>query len=189
MGVFLFLFCVLGYSIVGRFPTTRSNWCASSCSWPLIHRYLEDFRSDVFQLRSTNFRRPLYLTLHTIRFSALSPSTQHQPLRRLTLSRRNVQPTRQIWTPCVLIITVTHLLNRFLVVVFHHRCFVITFIFFVFSFLGSGLSWRPLRWILCSDICSASSISHPDQCSPIPFKGVVLDRVKGLCMGHAPVHH
>jgi hypothetical protein len=86
MGVFLFLFCVLGYSIVGRFPTTRLNWCASSRSCPLIHRYLEVFRSDVFQLRSTNFRRPLHLTLHSIGFSVLSPSTQHQPLHCPALS-------------------------------------------------------------------------------------------------------
>jgi hypothetical protein len=75
MGAFFFLFCGLGYSIVGRFPTTSSDWFASSLSWLWIHWYLEVFRSDVFQLRSTNFRRPLYHTLHTIGFPALSPST------------------------------------------------------------------------------------------------------------------
>jgi hypothetical protein len=124
---FLFLFCVLGYSIVGRFPTTRSNWCASSRSWPLIHRYLEVFRSDVFQLRSTNFRRPL----HSIGFSVLSPSTQHQPLRCPALSRRSVQPTHQIWSSCVLIITVSCLLDR---------CFVIT-LCFLFFFSCNLFSW------------------------------------------------
>jgi hypothetical protein len=110
MGAFLFLFCGLGYSIVGRFPTTRLDWCASSRSWPWILRYLEVFRSYVFQLRSTNFRRPLHFTLHTIGFPALSPSTQRQPLLRPALSRRSMLPTRQIWTPCVLILLVTRLL-------------------------------------------------------------------------------
>jgi len=51
---FLQTYC---YSIVGRFPTTGSDWCASFRSWLWIHRYLEVFSSNVFHLRSTNFRR------------------------------------------------------------------------------------------------------------------------------------
>jgi hypothetical protein len=125
MGAFLFVLCGLGYSIVGRFPTSRSVWFASSRSWLWILRYLEVFRSDVFQLRSINFRRPLHHMLHTIRFPALSPSIHRQPLRRPILSRRSMQPTRQIWTPCVLIPPVN----------FHLRCFVIR-LCFLFPFTG-----------------------------------------------------
>jgi hypothetical protein len=146
MGGFLFLFCGLGYSIVGRFPTTRSDWCASSRSWPWIYRYLEVFRSNVFQLRSTNFRRPLYLTLHTIGFPALSPSTQRQPLRRPTLTHWSVQPTPQIWMSCLLILPVTRLLCQSLVVVIHHQCFVISlfFLFFLSCNFFPGL-WSLLE--------------------------------------------
>jgi hypothetical protein len=134
MGAFLFLLCGLGYSIVGRFPTSRSVWFASSRSWLWIHRYLEVFRSDVFQLRSINFRRPLHHTFHTIGFPALSPSTHRQPLRRSALSRRSMQPTRQIWTPCVLTPPV----------IFHLRCFLIRLCFLFFLFFNF------FSWVLVS---------------------------------------
>jgi hypothetical protein len=50
-------------------------------SWPGKHRYFEVLKSYVFQLRSINFRGPLHHTLHTIGFSACSPSIHCQLLR------------------------------------------------------------------------------------------------------------
>jgi succinate dehydrogenase hydrophobic anchor subunit len=50
-------------------------------------------------------------------------------------SHRSVQPTRKIWSPCVLIITVTCLLDR---------CFVITLCFLFF------LSCNLFSWVLVS---------------------------------------
>jgi hypothetical protein len=128
------------YSIVGMFPTIGSDWCASSHSWPWIHRYFEVFRSNVFQLRSTNFRRPLHHTLHTIGFSALFSSTHRQPLRHPAITRRSVQPTCQIRTLCELFLPVTRRPFRSSVVVFHLRCFVISFCF-VFFIPCIFLSW------------------------------------------------
>jgi hypothetical protein len=65
--------------------------------------------------------------------------------------------------------------------------------------LGIGFSHRTNFYIPCSENCCANSFSppatglllpYPDQCPPIPYNRVVLlDRVEGLCTGHAPVFH
>jgi hypothetical protein len=122
-------FLLLSHTVMGVFCFYFVFWVIASLADFLV------FRSDVFQLRSTNFRRPLHLTLHSIGFSVLFPSTQHQPLRCPTFSRRRVQPTRQIWSSCVLIIIVTRLLDR---------CFVITLCFLFF------LSCNLFSWVLVS---------------------------------------
>jgi hypothetical protein len=73
---------------------TISDVSISICSWPRNNQYLEVLRFDVFQLRSTNFRRLHHNTLHSIGFSAVSSSIHHQPLSCLVPTRRSVHSTR-----------------------------------------------------------------------------------------------
>jgi hypothetical protein len=76
--------------------------------------------------------------LSTIRFipsdSRLFLLPHRQPLRRSALSRRSMQPTRQIWTPCVLTPPV----------IFHLRCFLIRLCFLFFLFCNF------FSWVLVS---------------------------------------
>jgi hypothetical protein len=74
----------------------------------------------------------LHSTPSDFRFFPLQPNISRFIARH---SRRSVQPTRQIWSPCMLIITVTCLMDR---------CFVITLCFLFF------LSCNLFFWVLVS---------------------------------------
>jgi hypothetical protein len=100
------LCCVVGFRFsLLCFFIARPNSCAFYRCWPGKHWYLRVLRFDGFQLRSTNFRRPLHHTLHTIGFLVLSPSIHHQLLRLPVFMRRSVHSTRQRLMPCTLIST------------------------------------------------------------------------------------
>lgn len=120
------------YSIVGRFSFTGLDWCAFSRSWPWIPWYFEVLRSGVFRPISTNFRWPLRQATHSIGSTTLPPSIHCQLFHRPALRRWSVQPTRQIWTLCMLIHTAICYQDRLPARFLYFRRLVISscFIFF-----------------------------------------------------------
>jgi hypothetical protein len=118
-------------------PTTRSDVNVSIHSCPGNNRYLEVLRSDVFQLRSTNFMRPHHHTLHSIGFPALSSSIHHQPVSCLVPTRRSVHSTRQIQMTFTQISTFNDLVLQSATMVF---CNILT-VFCLYNFRG---------WVLVS---------------------------------------
>jgi hypothetical protein len=112
--------------------TTRSDVSVSIRSWPGNNQYLEVLRSDVFQLRSTNFRRSHHHTLHSIGFPALSYLIHHQAVSCLVPTRRSVHSTSQIQMTFAQISTFNDLVLRSATMVF---CNILT-VFYLHNLCG-----------------------------------------------------
>jgi hypothetical protein len=77
---------------------------SSFCSKLGLSRYLEDFRSEFFQLKSTNFKKPFHPSLHSTRLHGRSASIHQQQLHHRTSLRQGVLLTRQRWVMLLLLL-------------------------------------------------------------------------------------
>jgi hypothetical protein len=92
------------YIIGGGFSLVGSVSPSSFRSKLGLSRYLEVFRSEFFQLKSINFRKPFHPSLHSTRLHGRSASIHQQQLHHRTSLRRGVLLTCQCWVMLLLLL-------------------------------------------------------------------------------------